>query len=48
MDEHEGTRETTGPISYDNLKKANANGYYVNLYVNKKVEDTRVDAKGSC
>ena len=37
--------ETTGPISYDNLKKANANGYYVNLYVNKKVEDTRVDAK---
>lgn len=37
--------ETTGPISYDNLKKANANGYYVNLYLNKKVEDTRVDAK---
>ena len=37
--------ETTGPISYDNLKKANANGYYVNLYVNKKAEDTRVDAK---
>lgn len=37
--------ETTGPISYDNLKKANADGYYVNLYVNKKVEDTRVDAK---
>lgn len=37
--------ETTGPISYDNLKKANANGYYVNLYLNKKVVDTRVDAK---
>ena len=37
--------ETTGPISYDNLKKANADGYYVNLYLNKKVEDTRVDAK---
>lgn len=37
--------ETTGPISYDNLKKANADGYYVNLYVKKVVADTRVDAK---
>ena len=37
--------ETTGPISYDGLKEANANGYYVNLYLSKKVEDTRVDAK---
>lgn len=38
--------ETTGPISYDNLKKANANGYYVNLILKKKAaEDTRVDAK---
>lgn len=37
--------ETTGPISYDNLKKANAKGYYVNLYLNKKVEDTRVEKK---
>ena len=38
--------ETTGPISYDNLKKANADGYYVNLILKKKAaEDTRVDAK---
>ena len=37
--------ETTGPISYENLRKVGKD-YYVNLYVNKKVvEDTRVDAK---
>lgn len=35
--------ETNGTISYDSLKKANADGYYVNLYV--KTKDTRVDAK---
>lgn len=34
--------ETTGPISYDGLQKAES-GYYVNLYV--KTKDTRVDAK---
>lgn len=34
--------ETTGPISYDNLKKVEGD-YYVNLYV--KTKDTRVDAK---
>ena len=40
-----GNDATDVTITYDNLAKANKNGYYVNLYVNKKVVDTRVDAK---
>lgn len=41
-----GEDSLNAQISYSNLKKANADGYYVNLILKKKAaEDTRVDAK---
>lgn len=42
----DGKDSLNAQISYSNLKKANADGYYVNLILKKKAaEDTRVDAK---